>query len=344
MYMKRAKENVEVMSKLDGKNYLITKVNADLATAYEIIGRNRFTKQPELGEVAVTITEDNAICYRIVRDPYPKEIPSSDGYYVSDGQLMKDGNKVTHQGEIYVEKILGEVELGFAILVRGKKEGEHQLMLYKLNDEFKNLTSFESDGLPQTTVLKDGYAFSYHKTERVSATENELEKVRLNEAAIILLTKEGVHETVVLPGIPTIGAGVNNTLFVNCAEIDDNGDPKDSETVCMVDIDNGCVSLPLHKVVAAREFFVNIYGSIGGYVVKSNNLILVVSHSGNLLYRISDKEAIEELYEHDFLVDAKEERGKVTFVFSDLNYQLKRCTIKKTADRGDIVIVENYTD
>ena len=88
MKIERLRVGLEVLNKVDGKEYKVTKVDGTIGTAVEI-SKDPATGMIGFGNGEVMITEKNALAFRILRDPEPYPIP--EGYSVRDGILIKDG-------------------------------------------------------------------------------------------------------------------------------------------------------------------------------------------------------------------------------------------------------------
>lgn len=103
MKIQRLRMGIEVFNKVDSKEYKVMKVDGTTGTAVEM------HMDPEgtlagLGDEEITITEKNALAFRILNDPEPYPVP--EGYSVEDGVLLKDGEPACVQGEFSFVKIL----------------------------------------------------------------------------------------------------------------------------------------------------------------------------------------------------------------------------------------------
>nr|MCR4649376.1 hypothetical protein [Lachnospiraceae bacterium] len=119
-----------IMDKLSSKKAVVTEVAEGKITAVE-------TKNGEVvedGEV-FEITEDNAICFRFIKDPNPKDVPQPYGFD-SDNLSAPDGKKIP-LGNIVVQKILGYIR-GFVVLLCGSENETPSVRLYNvLKDKFQ---------------------------------------------------------------------------------------------------------------------------------------------------------------------------------------------------------------
>ena len=72
MKMSRMRSNLEVLNKVDGRHYQVVSVNED--------GSGHAMEMDANGDIPldgaeVTITEANALAFRILRDPEPYPVP-----------------------------------------------------------------------------------------------------------------------------------------------------------------------------------------------------------------------------------------------------------------------------
>lgn len=343
MKTKRFKINVEVLSKVNGKHYVITNVSGSAAYAKVVLEKDKATKEPVLGEENITLTKDNAICFKIWHDPNPKDVPDVDEYSLDNkGQLLNDGAKVCRQGEIVIEKILGAIPLKLILLVKGNTEGVFLIKsFFPAENKFENMLILNSDKAPDVWKLESGdYALIYSKTKTIPATEAEPEKTIFKESAVAFIDDRGGVKEVHLPvPVDAVGAGANGTLFFNCSkQVNENGVLEDAAPFTLMVDKTGYTELALEGITSARPFFINA----GGFVVKNNDILIVINKDGEELYRIRDLEAVEELHNYCFLIDEKCEGDTETLLFANNKYQMKKCVVVHTSDRGDIVDVTDY--
>ena len=153
MRIERLRRGLELLNKVDGKKYKVVEVDGAAGTAVEmhtdldgtLIG---------LGDEEVTITEKNALAFRIINDPEPYPVP--EGYSVEGGVLLKDGKLACIQGEFSFGKILAKCEdyLILTAKVKGMKDGDVILVSYQVSrDFFRKLTV-----VPTENIVFLGYA------------------------------------------------------------------------------------------------------------------------------------------------------------------------------------------
>ncbi len=116
-----------IQDKISGKIAEVTEVTSDKIIAAE----TRNGQIVENGEI-FEITEDNAICFRFIKDPNPKDVPQSYGFD-EDNLVAPDGEKIP-LGSIVVQKILGYIR-GFVVLLCGY---EYEIPSVRLYNVLKN--------------------------------------------------------------------------------------------------------------------------------------------------------------------------------------------------------------
>lgn len=104
------------------------------------ISKDPATGMIGFGNGEVTITEKNALAFRILRDPEPYPIP--EGYSVRDGILIKDGKPACAQGEFFFIKLLNVWPdcILLAARTKGMADGDIVLVSYRVScDRFKKI-------------------------------------------------------------------------------------------------------------------------------------------------------------------------------------------------------------
>lgn len=96
MRIERLRMGLELLNKVNGEEYKVVDVDGATGTAAEMI-KDPVTGLNSVGEEEVTITEENALAFRILSDPEPYPVP--EGYSIEDGVLLKDGKPACIQGE-----------------------------------------------------------------------------------------------------------------------------------------------------------------------------------------------------------------------------------------------------
>lgn len=337
----RMKKGVEVLNKLNGKVYLIEDVNYGKAYATEKIGEDKFTRKPVLGEDKIVLTKENLIFFRVVYDPNLKDIPCLDDYNLSDGILTQNGVPVTRQGEIYISKILGTVQLKLILLCKIK--GTYQIQSYcPFTDEFMKLyDSKVDDAAPQEFETDEFYSYYFCKTFTEPATSETPEKVKLVTAKVVNIMKEtGKIYVVDLPAPMEKAADTADTLLFNSKlKVNEEGYVKECNSYSVMVSNDDCYNLDIADVCFAKKYWV----CDKGYVIKNDEYLVVTNLCGETLYEIKDPTAVKELSSFYTLIDVKQEREKTAFLFGNDDFFAKKCVVEKTYDRGDIVTVEDYT-
>ncbi len=145
MRIERLRNKMIVRNKVTGKNYVL----AITKTPSGIGAINAFPLGED-GEVddeapGIEITESNAICFRIIADPEPKEIPNVKDYEVVEGIVKNKttGAALCDQGAIVVSEILGATR-GCMILLC-EEDGTKVIKNYNLiRDRFTDMLVFDA--------------------------------------------------------------------------------------------------------------------------------------------------------------------------------------------------------
>lgn len=107
------------------------------------------------GQSEVTMTEKNAICFRVIKDSYENLV--AENWYVSDGVLVKNGHPAAEQGEIEIDHILAIFP--HKILL-GVKAGEDKISLMYFDPnyvgkEFRSALKGITIPVPEKVTLAD---------------------------------------------------------------------------------------------------------------------------------------------------------------------------------------------
>lgn len=342
MKFSAVKNNVRVLNKLTGQENVILvggEEGAKVASAFPV------DEQGEIidGSEPVVVTEQNAICFRLIEDPNPKEVPT--GYTVVDGVLTKDGQQV-EQGEIVVDKIIA-TQPGLLILAVKPREGEgFDLFSYMPEkDSFRKLIRTTISG--ETTIIpdKDGnilivYADVEEKTLDGNADKPRTVKI-LNSSGIIYVKEGRVVGARIDGSVPSLNAseyievqGRSMVLIPNDAAIDYD---EDADMDVLVDLDerryiafyleDGTVRFEeTHGTIESATFT-----PLGGKLYKGQGKALVNA----CLIKTPKLDQITGKYIIDVTVDGDETR----YTFADEKYNTQTLIRRDTRDRGPVYSV-----
>ena len=339
MRFNRAKKDAIIFNKVNGKDYLITKADWQSAIAEAVIpDMNEARTDPE---DTVQITEENAICFRVIKDA-----PSTEpvGYSVNgDGILLWDGIPATEQGELRFDSILCTLP-GVLFLTSQEKDGNVDLYAYRTDiDRFKRLA--EDIPFPQAVKVNDAeYAFVYSKTHTEKTEDGD--EVQILDKAGVLFVNRSCYITSGTFGC-TLGkpfAVDDGTLFFLKKDQVKKDGVLEKMTPCTLSIsDNDICSGEVHADtygIAADQAKYCVYGGI-----------LLMSTDALLYTRFGKKNGVD----HDILVrdekiltsirnagcnavvDLTKKDGVIFLTLSSEDYNVMTLSIRNTSDRGQVV-------
>lgn len=339
MRIERMRNGLEVFNKTNGKMYKVISVDQNEGTACEML------EDDQLGEASVIITEDNALAFRIVKDPEP--YPVASGYTVVDGILYKDGKKVCEQGQIRVEKIIAEMPGQLVCVEKSEKEdGRYVLLAYNpARDCFKVLNRKE---IPMPELI--GYtndrttaflAFSVTDVQENTKGDGTKEKIHtFMEASVIVLN--GERASFIKMTYPIIAKDaflkeVNGhwSLFVPGAPILENGERINSSEYHWNLLNDNEEEYEMMLPENIRADWSYAYHDF----VMRNDEALFVGTGGDMI--IIENPVVKELADYPILIDITKEQWqyKLTFVNPE-TYKMKTLISRSTKDRGYIVTIE----
>lgn len=351
MRIERLRMGLELLNKVDGKEYKVVSVDGAAGTAVEM------HMDPKgiltgLGDKEVTITERNALAFRILSDPEPYPVP--EGYSVEDGVLLKDGKPACTQGVFSFGRILAKCEdrLILTAKVKGMKDGEIILVSYQVTrDLFRKLTV-----VPTENIVFLGYAgkdmekavFLFSTTEEREAgtdsTDGAKKTVRCHkETAVVTITKgrycsyENINSPVTAEDCfikQILGSGNGDfDLFLASDEDDENGVlvPRKERLWAQLHGWNlQCVS----TFSCSGDIRADWSPAYSGFVIRSKDMLRFGED-----INISDP-AVAQLEGYDTLIDITKENYVYKLTFSNEDYKFKTLVSRSTRDRGYIVTVE----
>lgn len=299
------------------------------------------------GQSEVTMTEKNAICFRVIKDSYENLV--AENWYVSDGVLVKNGHPAAEQGEIEIDHILAIFP--HKILL-GVKAGEDKISLMYFDPnyvgkEFRSALKGITIPVPEKVTLANDNLLLYysrtHMEEKGEGDEKTTEEI-VDASGYVIYDSEGslldheeydtdpdeAHE------IDTpLGKYVISTDNFIVFQGEFNGKPF---TNIYSRKYNELRSIELaSKVFSAEE---NVDGFM---LIKTADELAVVSDSGNELVLKPSKQlskALDQLYGYGYLVDYCNKGRYFILTFASDSYEVKTLKGTFTSDIGLVLTVE----
>lgn len=299
------------------------------------------------GQSEVTMTEKNAICFRVIKDSYENLV--AENWYVSDGVLVKNGYPAAEQGEIEIDHILAIFP--HKILL-GVKAGEDKISLMYFNPnyvgkEFRSALKGITIPVPEKVTLANDNLLLYysrtHMEEKGEGDEKTTEEI-VDASGYVIYDSEGslldheeydtdpdeAHE------IDTpLGKYVISTDNFIVFQGEFNGKPF---TNIYSRKYNELRSIELASKVSSAEENVD-----GFMLIKTADELAVVSDSGNELVLKPSKQlskALDQLYGYGYLVDYCNKGRYFILTFASDSYEVKTLKGTFTSDIGLVLTVE----
>lgn len=299
------------------------------------------------GQSEVTMTEKNAICFRVIKDSYENLV--AENWYVSDGVLVKNGHPAAEQGEIEIDHILAIFP--HKILL-GVKAGEDKISLMYFDPnyvgkEFRSALKGITIPVPEKVTLANDNLLLYysrtHMEEKGEGDEKTTEEI-VDASGYVIYDSEGslldheeydtdpdeAHE------IDTpLGKYVISTDNFIVFQGEFNGKPF---TNIYSRKYNELRSIELASKVSSAEANVD-----GFMLIKTADELAVVSDSGNELVLKPSKQlskALDQLYGYGYLVDYCNKGRYFILTFASDSYEVKTLKGTFTSDIGLVLTVE----
>lgn len=299
------------------------------------------------GQSEVTMTEKNAICFRVIKDSYENLV--AENWYVSDGVLVKNGHPAAEQGEIEIDHILAIFP--HKILL-GVKAGEDKISLMYFDPnyvgkEFRSALKGITIPVPEKVTLANDnlllYYYRTHMEEKGEGDEKTTEEI-VDASGYVIYDSEGslldheeydtdpdeAHE------IDTpLGKYVISTDNFIVFQGEFNGKPF---TNIYSRKYNELRSIELASKVSSAEENVD-----GFMLIKTADELAVVSDSGNELVLKPSKQlskALDQLYGYGYLVDYCNKGRYFILTFASDSYEVKTLKGTFTSDIGLVLTVE----
>lgn len=299
------------------------------------------------GQSEVTMTEKNAICFRVIKDSYENLV--AENWYISDGVLVKNGHPAAEQGEIEIDHILAIFP--HKILL-GVKAGEDKISLMYFDPnyvgkEFRSALKGITIPVPEKVTLANDNLLLYysrtHMEEKGEGDEKTTEEI-VDASGYVIYDSEGslldheeydtdpdeAHE------IDTpLGKYVISTDNFIVFQGEFNGKPF---TNIYSRKYNELRSIELASKVSSAEKNVD-----GFMLIKTADELAVVSDSGNELVLKPSKQlskALDQLYGYGYLVDYCNKGRYFILTFASDSYEVKTLKGTFTSDIGLVLTVE----
>lgn len=299
------------------------------------------------GQSEVTMTEKNAICFRVIKDSYENLV--AENWYVSDGVLVKNGHPAAEHGEIEIDHILAIFP--HKILL-GVKAGEDKISLMYFDPnyvgkEFRSALKGITIPVPEKVTLANDNLLLYysrtHMEEKGEGDEKTTEEI-VDASGYVIYDSEGslldheeydtdpdeAHE------IDTpLGKYVISTDNFIVFQGEFNGKPF---TNIYSRKYNELRSIELASKVSSAEENVD-----GFMLIKTADELAVVSDSGNELVLKPSKQlskALDQLYGYGYLVDYCNKGRYFILTFASDSYEVKTLKGTFTSDIGLVLTVE----
>lgn len=299
------------------------------------------------GQSEVTMTEKNAICFRVIKDSYENLV--AENWYVSDGVLVKNGHPAAEQGEIEIDHILAIFPHKILLGVKAE-EDKISLMYFDPNyvgKEFRSALKGITIPVPEKVTLANDNLLLYysrtHMEEKGEGDEKTTEEI-VDASGYVIYDSEGslldheeydtdpdeAHE------IDTpLGKYVISTDNFIVFQGEFNGKPF---TNIYSRKYNELRSIELASKVSSAEENVD-----GFMLIKTADELAVVSDSGNELVLKPSKQlskALDQLYGYGYLVDYCNKGRYFILTFASDSYEVKTLKGTFTSDIGLVLTVE----
>lgn len=339
MRIERVRMGLEVRNKVDGKMYKITNIGNKGNIAHEMLDDG------QLGDDTVTITKDNVLAFKVIRDPEP--YPVATGYTVVDGTLYKSGIKVCEQGQLRIEKIVAELPGQLVCAVKSRvAEDRYDLVLYEPAKDTFSYLNYRTIPMPELVAYTKDHttaflAFSVIDIEKITNENGVEEEVHtLKDAAVIAINGKRVafeqsNAPIVIKNIALKEVDGYWTLFVPHAPIKENGERITPGQYLWHEMTHTGIK---REMLLPEDVHANWSCYYETFVMKSDELLFVDVDSESITIK---HPAIKELADYPVLIDITKEQWTYRLTFANPDtYQLKTLVSRSTRDRGYVVTVE----
>ena len=289
----------------------------------------------------ITITDDNAICFRVTFYPPNPDIPK--GYSVENGRLLdRDRKQVTDQGQIDIDHIICAIPGYLVLAVKAKKE-EDTVTLYSYDTERDLFIRLLQQPVPYLAVAFEtdtqvviGYS-STHEEKEKDEEGNEKARIVFDSAALVLVSGKNAstlyfEHPIDVRTLIRVKGEENTFLVCSEGEVDSNG----FVTECSPNYEIVRIcgnSLKRAELYRQPEAVVTAASAVkiadGGYFLRGKDFMMYKD------LRIDGTLAGENA--RDYLVDITYGDHEVKVTTADSSYSTATVIRKDTKDRGYIV-------
>lgn len=343
MRIGRLREELEVLNKLNGMNYKVVSVEEDEKKGIACLMKEDGTLDEEQ---KVIITEDNALAFRVEKDPKPYDVPEA--YSVDNGILLKNRKKACEQGQLRVHSILAAIRgmLVLAMKPTERKDGFVDLFLYDtVRDHFKKITGQPMpvpalvgyDTNQETAIL--AYCAASEKEEKDADGKN-VTKVSVN-SRVFMVNKNGLTYSdlsaampVTVKDIRVLNEGGSHVLVPSDEEVKDGTVvPNKERRWYLLDEDL--------SVETSFGMDGNVKASWSPYykcfTVKGDGALFIANQDDGIMIRDSKVNGLEDC---NVLIDMTRENRGLRLAFCNEDYQIRTIVSEKTADRGYLISIQ----
>lgn len=339
------RKNQIVIDKITLKQFRIDFICAGRAVLSEA------AKEETDNNMVITMTPENAICFRLLHDPNPLELPAGD-FSIDSGKLLVEGGEATDdQGDIIVFQVIGKLP-GAVVLLAGKPGDEElSLVTYEpFHDRFNWLRS----GLPETGRYRliswpDSETGLINGVALVSCVDIRQQEVRDENGHTVMAE--------VLHGCDLITID-RRRVYSHIDDLDfepskDDVTSIDTQVFIGGNIIKTDKQLVENEVTGKKEY---CYAQVkGGYIqddlIFADPSVITKSLKYGFVFKSTDcviydmkKELktakLSETVDYPYLVDITARGVETTFTFADVNRNVIRLIQKHTKDRGYCYSVE----
>lgn len=326
-------------------------VNYDYDTADEarfLMENLPFLGAHELKRISdskITITEENAICFRVIKDSY--ENLEKEDWSVQNGILMRNGYQAAEQGEMEIKKILAVFPEKVLLAVKTDKEGYVSMKFF--NPNYGGKEFYEAMGdimpIPEKVELSDdrGILFYYSKTHTEESGEGEENKEVVDGSEYIIYDKSGNflghnkydissehHESDGPLGSYVTGAE-RYILFQGIF----NGEPY---TNVLNIFDNELESIDLKSDIVSATVDID-----HRLLIKTDDELAVISLKNPPFVLKATKQlrnALKDLRGYDYIADFSNENKHFCLTLATKECKVKKLKGSRTEDLGLVLTVE----
>lgn len=355
MKANRAKTGAILLNYVTGSYYMVTEEIPDGAFAKVIV--NGFEQQflpndtvvdVSLGEASVKITEANAICFRCVLDAPPV---AAEGYYSDDGILMKNGNAVAEQGELYIRTVIPAKPGYLILIVNSKEEGMVDVLTYNIDRDVFH---------PVYRKMREDYQFyeteaAYFFVGPITAKEEKQEEgvsiLSLEERGVVLYIDKETLERRSMPTLCVFDFS-KTKVFAETIFLEVEKQRRQNKDGSMSNILDETDEPYMAAFSFRRGFLVQVQDAIScaktitacipykGLFLKSEEGCQLLNPDGSCRnVRILNRKAIAQTAGYDYLVDINSKDGYLKLTLANEATETLCIESKSTRDRGNVVKV-----